>query len=69
MLQMMVNDGDAEMLIDCQDDNVDFCILQTDGKQNDFTLNFDEWQLLKAFIDQQMSTRLTQRAPDLGQAV
>jgi len=66
MLQMMVNDGDAEMLIDCQDGSIDFCILQKDGKQNDFVLGVDEWQLLKVFIDLQVGAHLTPAAPDGG---
>lgn len=48
------NSGKAEMFIDYQSECVGFTVVTADEKQFDFSIDKDEWEQFKAFIESSM---------------
>lgn len=53
----------SELLIDAQEDNVGFTVIDEKG-QSDFSMTFDEWELTKQFIDGQLKQAVGMPASD-----
>jgi hypothetical protein len=48
------NNGTAEMYIDYQSKSVGFAVITEDKKRFDFSIEKDEWEVFKNFIELQM---------------
>ena len=42
---------EAEMIIECQDDELWLPVVTKSGKQYDFSIELDEWKRLKVYVD------------------
>ena len=54
MLQFLLTDGNNEMTIDYQSGSVGFTVVLSDGSQVDFSIEDEDWEPFKNFIEAKM---------------